>query len=77
MNKHLHHYSIVFPGNKKAWWFEEPQGLVIGVEFRGENNVLLGWSGDLVIPWRTVRAALKRKDKPRESARATTLDRQH
>ena len=63
MNKHLHHYSIVFYGNKHAFWSEEPDGLVVQATFIGENHALLGWSGHLVIPWRQVRAALKRKDR--------------
>ena len=64
MNKHLRHYSTIFPMNKQAFWFEEPGGLVVQVAYIGENHALLGWSGHLVIPWRQVRAALKRKDRP-------------
>ncbi len=43
-----------------SWWYEEPQGLWVVVQYRDNGLRYL----HVQIPWRSLRAALKRKDKP-------------
>ena len=39
-----------------VWWYEEPVGITLFVEQRTKVATI-------IIPWRSIRAALKRKDK--------------
>jgi len=50
------HDVDVPPGAPMSWWYEEPAGLVLYDATGGSHYIG-------VIPWRDVRAALKRKDK--------------
>ena len=48
------HPSRMSSGETRAWWYEEPCGICIVVDKVGQ----------FTIPWRQIRNALKRKDKP-------------
>ena len=43
------------------WWYEEGQGISVVVVFRSPDGEVLD-SKVRNIPWRSIRAALKRKD---------------
>lgn len=44
-------------GRRDAWWYEEPKGICVVIEF--------GVPAKMVeIPWREIRRALARKDTP-------------
>ena len=58
--KHLKrdpHDARVTHGNAQAWWYEENFGICVVVEPRDDRTA------QIVIPWRSIRAALARKDK--------------
>ena len=59
-DKHLH----LRPHNvtKQFWWYEDRKGLTICSEINGHSFIV----GD--IPWRSIRAALKRKDRKEDEA---------
>lgn len=44
-----------------TWWYEEPSGICIVKEIRDSNDGLLR-TEQFTILWRSIRAALKRKD---------------
>ena len=47
--------------NQHFWWYEEKRGICICTEahdYKGEKGVELNY-----IPWNSIRATLKRKDK--------------
>ena len=50
------------PSTKAAWWYEEPTGIHVIAELRGDNGMFLGTT-QVQIPWRSIRAALARLDK--------------
>lgn len=55
-----HHHK----GDETWWWYEEPEGICVVVE-TGAEAALFGRHHKLVtIPWKSIRAALKRKDAP-------------
>ena len=41
-----------------CWWYEEPRGIEVVV------SVAAGKFSNITIPWRSIREALARKDKP-------------
>ena len=43
--------------NPFSWWYEENHGVTVVVEPKPETQ-------QIKMPWRSIRAALKRKDKP-------------
>ena len=46
-----------------AWWYEEDKGIwVVQGHYRAKDGLYLG-TRIVMIPWRAVRAALKRKDR--------------
>jgi len=59
-NKHLQ-LAPHETSNPNLWWYEEPAGIVIVHGGPGH-----GPKSEPVIPWRSIRAALRRKDKPKE-----------
>lgn len=46
-----------------SWCYEEPEGITVVHEMRRGNGTILMRTDQIVIPWRYLRAALKRKDK--------------
>jgi hypothetical protein len=46
--------------DENTWWYEEPRGLEIILHDADMD------SRRISIPWRAIRNALKRKDKPKE-----------
>ena len=42
-----------------AWWYEEKGGICVVVERKGWDDTTQIW-----LPWRSIRSALARKDKP-------------
>lgn len=61
MNDHLQRTSHKIRGRKDAWWYEEGRGLAIVVECDPSTN---RQTKIIDIPWRSIRAAVARKDKP-------------
>ena len=61
-NEHLRlkHHHIV----DGCWWWEQNDGIRIIVHHTGDDN-LYSHVEDYLIPWRDIRAALKRKDLPK------------
>jgi len=59
-NKHLSYQSHKVAGTDNIWWYEGPSGINLYV--RHSVGCIKGYT----IPWRTIRNALKRKDKPLE-----------
>lgn len=63
MNKHLlrhphnHEKARDAKGEHWWWWYEEPSGMCIVVQFPGLPPI-----PSFTIPWRSIRAALRRKD---------------
>ena len=43
-------------------WYEEDKGICVVQQYRGNTGLVYG-TRSVVIPWRAIRAALKRKDK--------------
>ena len=54
--KHLQNKSHHFKGRDDAWWYEENNGIHVVVE-RKEGTTIVH------LPWRSIRSALKRKDR--------------
>ena len=52
-----HHHK----GQAGFWWYEEPGGIAVVVEFATKYGIK---QRVVTIPWRSLRAALARKDKP-------------
>ena len=55
-NKDLRTAPHSFKDEDRVWWYEEPHGITIVVRDYKERF--------FNIPWKTIRNALKRKDKP-------------
>ena len=49
---------VKYPEIAEAWWYEENGGIDIHIDPRQANRHI-----SLFIPWASIRAALKRKDK--------------
>ncbi len=45
---------------KELWYYEEPKGILIVHEIYSKNEYLR--TDQLLIPWKMIRASLKRKD---------------
>ena len=45
-----------------CWWYDEPSGILIVKSINVEGKFVR--TDQVVIPWRSIRAALTRKDKP-------------
>ncbi len=58
-NKHLRMQPHHHDKRDDIWWYEEPKGFCI-VSPQGLKS-------HFVIPWRAIRAALARKDKPKDA----------
>jgi hypothetical protein len=56
-NKNLRRTAHEFKKEKRVWWYEETKGIRLVVNF-GKGTVC-----QPIIPWKTIRAALARKDK--------------
>ena len=62
-NQHLKRTPHKIAHDPTAWWYEEDKGIYVVQEYyRAKDGLYLG-TRSVVIPWRAVRAALKRKDK--------------
>lgn len=48
--------------SEDQWWYEDARGIGIYARLRDENDFALG-NTHVEIPWRSLRAALARKDK--------------
>ena len=57
----LHAHKI--RGHTDAWWYEDPKGIAVVVEFRDEDGTHQE-SKIILIPWNMLRPALERKDAP-------------
>ena len=62
-DQHLQMKPHRLPHDPTSWWYEEPAGLCVVQEYRGTTGAVYG-TRSVVIPWRAIRAALKRKDRP-------------
>ena len=61
-NEHLKPKPHTIAHDPTAWWYEEDKGIwVVQEYYRAKDGLYLG-TRSVVIPWRAVRAALKRKD---------------
>ena len=45
-----------------VWWYEETSGIEIHIDHKYEDGIKFSHQV-ITIPWRSIRAALKRKDK--------------
>ena len=62
-NEHLKLTPHTIAHDPHVRWFEEPQGIwVVQEYYRAKDGLYLG-TRSVVIPWRAIRAALKRKDR--------------
>ena len=62
-NKHLKLTPHKIAHDPTAWWYEEAKGIfVVQDYYRAKDGLYLG-TRSVVIPWRAIRAALKKKDK--------------
>ena len=59
-NKDLLRTSHAIRDDKDAWWYEEEKGICLVVSDPSKDRNTFQFT----IPWRSLRAALKRKDKP-------------
>lgn len=57
--KHLSNDPHHIRGREDAWWYEESSGVLVVVEPQTRTTQVL-------IPWRSIRTALARKDKPQD-----------
>jgi len=62
-NKHLQLTPHAIRGTVTAWWYEEEKGISVVQEFRDKNG-MLHITESILLPWTSIRGALKRKDKP-------------
>ena len=61
-DRHLQLRGHKIAHDPTAWWYEEDKGIwVVQEYYRAKDGLYLG-TRSVVIPWRAVRAALKRKD---------------
>jgi hypothetical protein len=51
-------------GTESAWWYEDEKGICVVMECRDANGRLLADTLQATIPWRSLRGAVRRKDKP-------------
>ena len=62
-NQHLKSTPHKIAHDPQVWWCEEPTGIFVVQEYyRAKDDLYLG-TRSVVIPWRAIRAALKRKDR--------------
>jgi hypothetical protein len=62
-DRHLQLTPHKIARDSHVWWYEEPTGIwVVQDYYRAKDGLYLG-THSVVIPWRAVRAALKRKDR--------------
>jgi len=61
---HLLTASHKIRGTKRAWWYEESAGVCIVQEYWNIKEEYQGTSS-VMIPWRALRGALARKDRPK------------
>ena len=61
-NEHLKLTPHTMAHDPHVRWFEEPQGIWVVQEYRAKDGLYLG-TRSVVIPWRAIRGALKRKDR--------------
>ena len=45
-----------------AWWYEEPNGICVVQEYYRDKDGLYLDTRSVIIPWRALKAALKRKE---------------
>jgi len=57
--RHLQQESHLLKDDETAWWEEENQGIKVIVEHPDASPASI-----IKIPWRAIRAALARKDRP-------------
>ena len=55
-DKHLSNMPHNIRGRKDAWWYEENGGINVVVEPQGATT-------QVMIPWRSIKAALARKER--------------
>ena len=61
-NQHLKSTPHTIAHDPTVKWYEEPKGIwVVQEYYRAKDGLYLG-TRSVVIPWRAIRAALKRKD---------------
>lgn len=63
-SEHLRRHPHRVTGREDVWWYEEATGICIVVENRTPGGNYIG-TKLITIPWRRIRPALVRKDKPR------------
>jgi len=61
-DKDLHTSPHAVRGMPEAWWYEEPKGITVVVEFRDNAGDHLG-TKQVPIPWYMLRNALARKER--------------
>ena len=62
-DQHLKLTSHKIRHEPDAWFYEEATGICVVQQYRGNTGLIYG-TRSVVIPWREIRAALKRKDLP-------------
>lgn len=62
-DKHLKLSPHRIAHDQTAWWYEQPSGIRVVQEYHTQFGELIG-TRTVVIPWRAIRGALIRKDKP-------------
>ena len=62
-NRHLKLTLHKLAHDPNAWWYEEDKGICVVQQYRGNTGLVYG-TRSVVIPWKVVRSALKRKDQP-------------
>jgi len=61
-DEHLKPKPHTIAHDPHVWWYEEPAGIwVVQEHYRAKDGLYLG-TRSVVISWRAIRAALKRKD---------------
>jgi hypothetical protein len=61
--KHLQNNPHAIRGDTTAWWYEEEAGVCVVQQYLTPRGTVFG-TRSVVIPWRSIRGALARKDKP-------------
>lgn len=62
-DQHLKRTPHNIAHDQDVWWYEEPAGICVVQKYRDNTGVLHG-TRSVVIPWRSLRAAMKRKAQP-------------
>jgi len=60
---HLHLSSHTLRSTTRAWWYEEAAGICVVQEYWDRHDRYIGMTS-VMIPWRAIRQALARKEKP-------------